>query len=261
MKTFKGKNNEVLGTFLENTDVVVNPTLVGDEPEMTGIQVGGQKYKAPQGGGSSDLGGLYPNTKLQQLDDALVLGDFDTHSDEYTYIKLSDLMSLLEEKVDLNTIPLDTEYIEVNNLHIRLLTSFVNFSDSANINSSTAEIYLEYREDSATHYLTLKVTEPLSGMEIFYERTEVSFEPSGHTFKDLLEYYITNIRDIEITLSRYDSSLQIKFTRELEPAIYQPFFTCLAFNKNIYDKDEGTKEVFLAHLDMDSFISKIHKEE
>lgn len=52
MKTFKGKNNEVLGTFLENTDVVVNPTLVGDEPEMTGIQVGGQKYKAPQGGGS-----------------------------------------------------------------------------------------------------------------------------------------------------------------------------------------------------------------
>ncbi len=50
MKTFKGKNNEVLGTFLENTDVVVNPTLTGDEPEMTGIQVGGQKYKAPQGG-------------------------------------------------------------------------------------------------------------------------------------------------------------------------------------------------------------------
>lgn len=54
MKTFKGKNNEVLGTFLENTDVVVNPTLVGDEPEMTGIQVGGQKYKAPQGGGGGE---------------------------------------------------------------------------------------------------------------------------------------------------------------------------------------------------------------
>lgn len=55
MKTFKGKNNEVLGTFLENTDVVVNPTLSGDEPEMTGIQIGGQKYKAPQGGGGSGI--------------------------------------------------------------------------------------------------------------------------------------------------------------------------------------------------------------
>lgn len=60
MKTFKGKNNEVLGTFLENTDVVVNPTLVGDEPEMTGIQVGGQKYKAPQGGGGGKQ--LYQHT-------------------------------------------------------------------------------------------------------------------------------------------------------------------------------------------------------
>lgn len=212
-------------------------------------------------GGGSDLGLIYPNTKLQQLDDALAIGDFETHSDEYTYIKLSDLMSLLEEKVDLSTIPLDTERNEVNNLHIRFLTSFADFSNSGNITTSMAEIYLEYREDSAVHYLTIKVTEPLYEMDIFYERTEVSFEPSGHTFKDLLEYYITNIRDIEITLSRYDSALQIKFTRGLEPAIYQPFFTCLAFNKNIYDEDEGTKEVFLAHLDMDSFISKIHKEE
>ena len=209
-------------------------------------------------GGGSDLGLIYPNTKLQDLNDALVLGE--EHYDEYTYIKLSDLVSLLEEKVDLSTIPLDTEFNEVNNLHIRLLTSFADFSNSGNITTSIAEIYLEYRQDSAYHFLTIKVTEPDGGMDVFYERTEVSFEPSGHTFKDLLEYYIANIGDIEIVLSRYDSSLQIKFTRGLEPAIYQPFFTCLAFNKNIYDKYEGTKEVFLAHLDMDSFISKIHKE-
>lgn len=57
MKTFKGKNNEVLGTFLENTDVVVNPTLVGDEPNLEGLEVEGNKYKVPQGGG----GTLYKN--------------------------------------------------------------------------------------------------------------------------------------------------------------------------------------------------------
>ena len=55
MKTFKGKNNEVLGTFLENTDVVVNPTLVGDEPDLTGLEVDGAKYKVPQGGGGTQL--------------------------------------------------------------------------------------------------------------------------------------------------------------------------------------------------------------
>ena len=78
MKTFKGKNNEVLGTFLENTDVVVNPTLSGDEPEMTGIQVGGQKYKAPQGGGSTG-GSPYVLTK-QDLRDIMVGAHLDVEA-------------------------------------------------------------------------------------------------------------------------------------------------------------------------------------
>lgn len=52
MKTFKGKNNEVLGTFLENTDIVANPTLAGTEANLTGLQVGNTKYAVPQGGGS-----------------------------------------------------------------------------------------------------------------------------------------------------------------------------------------------------------------
>lgn len=78
MKTFKGKNNEVLGTFLENTDVVVNPTLSGDEPEMTGIQIGGQKYKAPQGGGASG-GSPYVLTK-QDLKDITVGAHLDVEA-------------------------------------------------------------------------------------------------------------------------------------------------------------------------------------
>lgn len=88
MKTFKGKNNEVLGTFLENTDVVVNPTLVGDEPEMTGIQVGGQKYKAPQGGGG---GGASLVTPLAYLLDNEIIYEcvFKTRVQEGFYSALS----------------------------------------------------------------------------------------------------------------------------------------------------------------------------
>ena len=32
--------------------VVANPPLVGDEPDLTGLEVDGAKYKVPQGGGS-----------------------------------------------------------------------------------------------------------------------------------------------------------------------------------------------------------------
>lgn len=33
------------------TEVVANPTLAGDEPELTGLEVNGSKYKVPSGGG------------------------------------------------------------------------------------------------------------------------------------------------------------------------------------------------------------------
>ena len=37
------------------TEVVANPTLAGDEAELTGLQVGDTKYAMPQGGGGSKL--------------------------------------------------------------------------------------------------------------------------------------------------------------------------------------------------------------
>lgn len=37
------------------TEVVANPTLAGDEAELTGLQVGDTKYAMPQGGGGSQL--------------------------------------------------------------------------------------------------------------------------------------------------------------------------------------------------------------
>ena len=35
-----------------SSTVVPNPTLVGDEPNLTGLEVDGAKYKVPQGGGN-----------------------------------------------------------------------------------------------------------------------------------------------------------------------------------------------------------------
>lgn len=35
------------------TTVVANPPLVGDEPDLTGLEVDGAKYKVPQGGGGT----------------------------------------------------------------------------------------------------------------------------------------------------------------------------------------------------------------
>lgn len=36
------------------TTVVANPTLEGTEPNLTGLEVSGTKYKVPEGGGSND---------------------------------------------------------------------------------------------------------------------------------------------------------------------------------------------------------------
>jgi len=48
-------------------EVVANPTLAGDEAELTGLQVGDTKYAMPQGGGGSAT--LYRHSVLIELMD------------------------------------------------------------------------------------------------------------------------------------------------------------------------------------------------
>ncbi len=50
-KIFKDKNNNVLYTGYETSEVVANPTLAGTEADLTGLQVGDTKYKVSSGGG------------------------------------------------------------------------------------------------------------------------------------------------------------------------------------------------------------------
>lgn len=52
MKNFKDKNGNLLARVYTIDEIVANPQLEGNEPELHGVQVGNQKYKMPQGGGS-----------------------------------------------------------------------------------------------------------------------------------------------------------------------------------------------------------------
>ena len=47
-KIFKDKNDNVLYTGYETSEVVANPTLVGTEDTLAGFQVGDTKYKVPE---------------------------------------------------------------------------------------------------------------------------------------------------------------------------------------------------------------------
>ena len=57
-KEIKGKNlidviDETADAYEGGSKVVANPELVGDEPDLTGLEVDGNKYKVPQGGGGT----------------------------------------------------------------------------------------------------------------------------------------------------------------------------------------------------------------
>ena len=51
-KTFLDKDNNTLATVYETSEVVANPTLSGNEANLTGLKIGGTKYVV--GGGSAN---------------------------------------------------------------------------------------------------------------------------------------------------------------------------------------------------------------
>lgn len=65
----------------EGTEVIANPPLVGDEANLTGLEVDGVKYAVPQGGGAT----LYKHTIRYTADNARVLTDIlTTNSTPFT---------------------------------------------------------------------------------------------------------------------------------------------------------------------------------
>lgn len=144
MKTFKGKNNEVLGTFLEDTDVIVNPTLTGNEPEMTGIQVGGQKYKAPQGGdGVNNLCDYYFN--LASINAATMFND------ARYYLYMDDIIQYVKDS-GIGDIPFEPNLEGTESSGIELISSRDGTVSSLELNfynqttSSNSSLFIDMFE-------------------------------------------------------------------------------------------------------------------
>ena len=71
------------------TLVVANPTLVGTEDNLTGLQVGNTKYKVPSGGSGSAEWGSITGTLSNQTDLQAALNSKATMADVESYVALA----------------------------------------------------------------------------------------------------------------------------------------------------------------------------
>lgn len=94
--------------------VVANPTLVGDEPDLTGLQVDGAKYKVPQGGGAGSTAITF--TPIMGLLDVEAVYNSLPWDENYTNsitIDINGVMDYLSTKIDINTTVDYTEDLEI----------------------------------------------------------------------------------------------------------------------------------------------------
>ena len=73
------------------TTVVANPTLEGTEPNLTGLEVEGTKYKVPEGGGSrlyyAHIYFMDDDSYSQQITIQVDDNTLETYNDLYTYLQ------------------------------------------------------------------------------------------------------------------------------------------------------------------------------
>ena len=84
------------------TEVVANPTLAGNEPELTGLEVNGSKYKVPSGGGTNNSTLIITDTLPPLNEDNFLLGGL--------YLKplTTSLYFIANKAVDPNNPPIET---------------------------------------------------------------------------------------------------------------------------------------------------------
>lgn len=229
-----------------------NPKNVKRFVEDISKEVASKAYNGG-GGGSANLDGLYPNTKILELNQNLL--DIEGASaDDYAYIKLSDLKTLLEEKMDLSSISIDSSLSTEVPLTIYLMSAYLSLTDSEpKMQMSNGCIQLVYEPDSSDYYFYVDVNCcDYLNTNIFTKQIDVT-EAEVTTFEQLLDYVIA-IEDVEIKLAVIDSSEVKKITDGLEEAIGQPFFTSLS----VYNSLDANELTFYAHLDIDKLIANIH---
>lgn len=82
-----GKAVNMLKETVGGTTVVANPELEGDEPNLTGLEVGGVKYKVPQGG--IEFVEIDQDTTSINLETLEKLVDFNNHTLKPNFIVLT----------------------------------------------------------------------------------------------------------------------------------------------------------------------------
>lgn len=250
-KTFKDKNGNLLGTFLESSDVAANPVLSGNETELIGIQVGNTKYKASSG---SNIGGLYPNTILKGLATKFEAPEGLTDG-TIAYITVQNLRELIEEKMDLSE-----TYAFKNNegshdgyaIDVDLVTSYWDYSSSPNTYPVWSHINFSVDSDSEGNvYLTISVTD-LDATELVHEEYSIGTTSNNITWEDAFDTLDPTER---IVLAKMDSTDYYSFCGSdytLFTICNSPFFTAL----NCRDTNDLSKAYT---LDLEKFIDFIER--
>ena len=252
-----GTGIEIENGVIKNTqdEVTANPTLEGTEPDLTGLQVGNSKYKVSAGGGSSsDLAGLYPNSRIAELVNKLV-GD----SDDTAYIKLSDLQALLNAKTNLSNIPVSGNYGK-DILSIELNVPYYQVGSSENkLILTNGKIKLDFHEDSGSYLVVITVEDGTEyGNTIFNDTyyLELTSIPDNYNWDAVINDLIDEEGDKDIYLSSTDSGSLLYFTNGTEFAVSQPFL----FGLTILVTDESSQDTaptYYGRLDLDDFIDNI----
>ena len=166
--------------------VVANPTLVGDEPDLTGLEVEGTKYKVPEGGGS-DLGPQY--LPVKEVGDAL--NSFNNETGD-TYIDSSALYNLLVAK----NVDLSKTIINGDEFFIILQGSVL--SPAGSFQASTFWGSMKIILHTSTNSIMYTVTDIFE--DSAYDggdTTELS--PGSSTLGDFFQYLANNNINLKIT--------------------------------------------------------------
>lgn len=226
------------------TSVVANPTLAGTEPDLTGLEVEGTKYKVPQGGGGTDLGAQFqPNQKiLEFLNKALQLdANLDFKQTFFDTAKFK--QALVKAGVDMSVKLFDND----DNLCFELVIPNKSMTDQSG-GDGYLEVFDEIYEfefvngtgsGAGNIYLKEEIDWQLAeGTGIIIPKSEL---PDNPTLGDALDYLISN--DIAIKSSYKNIGENYVVPYKAEAGLYNipEFTTCM-----IYEGYGNSSQAFMA---------------
>lgn len=226
------------------TTVVANPELEGTEPDLTGLEVEGVKYKVPQGGGA-DLGNQFqPNQKiLEFFNKALQLDD--NLNFKQTFFGVAKFkQALVDAGVDMSAQLFDGQG---GNLCLELVIPNKSMTDQSG-GDSYLEVYneiyeFEFVEGTSTGAGNIYLKENID----FYDVEEPgliipkSELPDNPTLGDALDYLITN--DIAIKSNYKDAQELTVVPYKVQDGLYNipEFTTCM-----VYEGYGSSSQAFIA---------------